>query len=222
MIAVTHASLETLLRWIQRVLLASAVSALLYCGFVLTDAVVFQNKQRRQFDRLLTGHRDTNAEAGPTAGRHPPPSIGDMIGRIEIPRLGVSAMVSEGSSTMVLRRGVGHISGTALPGQPGNVGISGHRDTFFRPLRNIRSKDLITLTTVLGKYRYQVVSTRIVSPSQVSVLDPGKREMLTLVTCYPFYFIGSAPSRFIVFAERTSGIEANLTGGVKVQGRKPI
>ena len=204
-VEVTHAPLETLLRWIQRVLLASAVSALLYCGFVLTDASIFQNKQRRQFDRLLTGHRDTKAEAGPTAGGHPPPAIGDLIGRIEIPRLGVSAMVTEGTSIMVLRRGVGHISGTALPGQPGNVGISGHRDTFFRPLRNIRSKDLITLTTVLGTYRYQVVSTRIVSPSQVSVLDPGKSEMLTLVTCYPFYFIGSAPNRFIVFAVRNRG-----------------
>ena len=203
--AVTDATLERLLRWIERVLLASAVSALLYCGFVLTDTSIFQNKQRRQFDRLLTGHRETNTEAGPTAGGHPPPAIGDLIGRIEIPRLGVSAMVTEGTSIMVLRRGVGHISGTALPGQPGNVGISGHRDTFFRPLRNIRSKDLITLTTVLGKYRYQVVSTTIVSPSQVSVLDPGKSEMLTLVTCYPFYFIGSAPNRFIVFAVRNRG-----------------
>ena len=203
-VAVTHAPLETLLRWIQRVLLASAVSALLYCGFVLTDACIFQNTRLRQFDRL-TGHRETNADAGPTAGSHPPPSIGDLIGRIEIPRLGVGAMVTEGTGTTVLRRGVGHISGTALPGQPGNVGISGHRDTFFRPLRNIRSKDLITLTTVLGKYRYQVVSTTIVSPSQVSVLDPGKSEMLTLVTCYPFYFIGSAPNRFIVFAVRNRG-----------------
>jgi sortase A len=110
--------------------------------------------------------------------------------------------VVEGVNRLILRRSVGHIPGTALPGQPGNVGISGHRDTFFRPLRNIRRDDVITLTTLLGEYRYRVVSTKVVSPSDVEVLDPGKNEILTLVTCYPFYFVGLAPGRFIVRAER--------------------
>jgi sortase A len=82
------------------------------------------------------------------------------------------------------------------------VGISAHRDTFFRPLRNIRRNDLITLTTALGEYRYRVVSTRVVSPQDVAVLDPAGNQILTLVTCYPFYFIGAAPNRFIVRAER--------------------
>jgi len=108
----------------------------------------------------------------------------------------------EGTSSATLRRAAGHISGTALPGQPGNVGISAHRDTFFRPLRNIRRNDLITLTTALGEYRYRVVSTRVVSPQDVAVLDPAGNQILTLVTCYPFYFIGAAPNRFIVRAER--------------------
>jgi sortase A len=127
---------------------------------------------------------------------------GGLIGRMEIPRLGLSVVVIEGTSETTLRRAAGHIAGTALPGQPGNVGISGHRDTFFRPLRNIRRDDIITLTTLLGEYRYRVISTRIVPPTNVAVLDPDGTELLTLVTCYPFYFVGPAPSRFIVRAER--------------------
>jgi len=125
-----------------------------------------------------------------------------MIGRIEILRLGVSALVIEGTGESILQRATGHIIGTALPGQRGNVGIAGHRDSFFLPLRNIQRDDLITLATLRGEYRYRVVSTRIVSPDNVAVLDPGDGEILTMVTCYPFYFVGSAPDRFIVRAER--------------------
>jgi LPXTG-site transpeptidase (sortase) family protein len=83
------------------------------------------------------------------------------------------------------------------------VGISAHRDSFFRPLRNIRRDDIITLTTLSGEYRYRVVSTKIVRPSDVTVLAPGSIDSLTLVTCYPFYFVGAAPDRFIVRAERS-------------------
>src|SRR5205823_1791199 len=101
----------------------------------------------------------------------PPVLKGGLIGRIAIPRLGFSAMVLEGTSTVTLRRAVGHISGTALPGWRGNVGIAGHRDTYFRPLRNVQREDIITVTTPLGEYRYRVVSTRIVSSADVAVLD---------------------------------------------------
>jgi len=92
-----------------------------------------------------------------------------------------------------------------MPGQPGNVGIAAHRDTFFRPLRNIQRDDVITLTTLSGEYRYRVVSTQVVSPSNVAVLNSDGNQILTLVTCYPFYFVGAAPSRFIVRAERVIG-----------------
>jgi sortase A len=108
----------------------------------------------------------------------------------------------EGTSSKTLRRAAGHIAGTSLPGQPGNIGISGHRDTFFRPLRHIERNDLITLTTVSGEYRYRVLSTSVVGPDDVAVLEPGADEILTLVTCYPFYFVGPAPNRFIVRAQR--------------------
>jgi len=127
-----------------------------------------------------------------------------LVGRMEIQRLGVSAIVVEGTSSATLRRALGHISGTALPGEAGNVGISGHRDTFFRPLRNIKANDVITLSTPRGEYNYRVLSTRIVDPSDIAVLDSGETETLTLVTCYPFYFVGPAPKRFIVRAERVS------------------
>jgi sortase A len=85
------------------------------------------------------------------------------------------------------------------------VALTGHRDTFFRPLRNIRANDVIVVTTLQGEYRYRVVSTRVVSPENIAVLNSSGGEILTLVTCYPFYFVGAAPDRFIVRAERLAG-----------------
>ena len=129
-------------------------------------------------------------------------AVGELVGRMEIPRLKISVAVAEGTDAATLRRAAGHILGTSLPGQAGNIGIAGHRDSLFRPLRNARRGDIIMLVTSLGKYRYRVVSTTIVHPSDVAVLKADGHEILTLVTCYPFYFIGPAPDRFIVRAER--------------------
>lgn len=204
---VSQKPLRRILRWTQRVLLAGAVAMLAYCGFVLMDTWIFQKAERRQLERLLAARQEATLgaqqTAAPTSLKTPPPAVtGGLIGRLEIPRLGLSVMVIEGTSRTTLRRAAGHIPRTALPGQTGNVGISGHRDTFFRPLRNIRQNDIITLTTSLGEYRYRVVSTSVVGPHDVAVLDPSANEILTLVTCYPFYFVGSAPDRFIVRAER--------------------
>lgn len=130
---------------------------------------------------------------------------GDLIGRIKVPRLGVSALILEGVGGRTLRRGVGHIPDTALPDQPGNVGIAGHRDSFFRGLKDIQEDDLIEVTTPEGTHRYEVEWTRIVKPNDVSVLDGSGGPELTLVTCYPFYYVGSAPKRFIVRAVRIDG-----------------
>ncbi len=127
-----------------------------------------------------------------------PPAKQSVIGRLEIPRLKLAVMVREGADEGTLSRAVGHIPGTALPGNIGNVGLAGHRDTFFRALRNIRADDTIELETTAGTYRYAVKSTRIVTPRDVSVLEASGGETLTLVTCYPFYYVGSAPKRFIV------------------------
>jgi sortase A len=129
-----------------------------------------------------------------------PPGPQLVIGRLEIPRLNLAVMVREGADESTLSRAVGHIPGTALPGNVGNVGLAGHRDTFFRALRNIRADDTIEMQTTAGTYRYVVKSTRIVTPRDVSVLEASGGETLTLVTCYPFYYVGSAPKRFIVHA----------------------
>jgi sortase A len=137
-------------------------------------------------------------------GKAPPPS--SVIGRLEIPRLKLSAMVREGADGKTLHRAVGHIPGTALPGYAGNVALAGHRDTFFRALRNIQKDDTIDLETENGTYRYLVESTDIVGPRDVGVLAASHGQSLTLVTCYPFYYIGSAPKRFIVHAAQVSPI----------------
>jgi sortase A len=114
-------------------------------------------------------------------------------------------MISEGTDRRTLRRAVGHIPGTPLPGQQGNVVIAGHRDTFFRALGNIHNDDEITLTTLDGTYRYLVDSTQVVAPEDTQALDDSDDTILTLVTCYPFYFVGPAPKRFIVRAHKIPG-----------------
>jgi sortase A len=187
--------LPSILRWIQYALFAGAAVSLAWCAFVLAGGWMFQHRQEHRFELLLRTRPSANGALAPTAAA-------GLIGRLEIPRLALSAMVMEGTGSATLRRAVGHVEGTALPGQPGNVALSGHRDTFFRPLRNIRPNDVITLTTLLGEFRYRVVSTAIVAPSDVAVLAPAANQILTLVTCYPFYYVGPAPHRFIVRAER--------------------
>ena len=126
---------------------------------------------------------------------------GSPIGIIEIPRLGLSSVVLEGDDTAALLFGVGHLSDTPLPWHGGNSVFAAHRDTFFAPLRDIRAGDDIVVTTATAVHRYAVVRTRIVDPSDVSVLRPSAGRTLTLVTCYPFDFVGSAPKRFVVVAE---------------------
>ena len=195
------------IRQAQRVIFGIAILLLSYSGFVLADAWVFQSRANVRLGQMLRDDAGTQSPQPEVAEAifpkaSPAPVEGGLIGRLAISRLGISVMVMEGDSEIMLRRAAGHIVGTAAPGQPGNVGIAAHRDSFFRPLRNIRDDDVITLTTPGGEFRYRVVSTSIVRPDDVSVLDSDSHEILTLVTCYPFYFVGPAPDRFIVRAER--------------------
>jgi sortase A len=127
---------------------------------------------------------------------------GQPIGRLEIPAINFSAMVAEGVETSTLRRSIGHVPGTSLPGAAGNVALSAHRDTFFRRLGELHRDDLISITTVDGKFDYVVESMSIVDPDERIVLRDVGRPTLTLLTCYPFYFVGSAPKRFVVHAGR--------------------
>ncbi|HEX6099492.1 MAG TPA: class D sortase [Thermoanaerobaculia bacterium] len=124
------------------------------------------------------------------------------VGRIEIPRIGVRAIIRKGADEDTLERAVGLVPGTANPGETGNVVLAAHRDTFFRPLRHIRVADRIRVVVPPNEYVYEVDSTRVVSPEETSVLRSRGTEELTLVTCYPFGFLGPAPDRFIVSAKR--------------------
>lgn len=204
----TRESLKGILRWTQRILFAAAISLLAYAGIVVLDAWNFQRTERLRLEELRTERQavEDTAPAQPSTAVPaipPPPAEGELVGQLEIPRLDLSVIVVAGTTKAILRRAAGQIAGTSMPGEPGgNIGISAHRDTFFRPLRNIRTDDLITLTTSAGEYRYRVVSIKVVKPNRVEVLDPDGTEALTLVTCHPFYFVGSAPNRFIVRANR--------------------
>ena len=166
-----------------------------------------QTSAAREFENA----REENARPWPaaTVGANvapKPPGRGDTIARLIIPRLDTELYVMEGDGPKELRRGPGHLSGTAMPGAHGNCVIAGHRDTHFRVLKDIRQGDDIVLETRTGQYLYRVKSTRIVLPRNTQPLQPTSAAELNLITCYPFYYIGSAPKRFVV--------EAQLAGAV--------
>ena len=163
-------------------------------GWATAERLIYQHWDNPEFTRKLPG---------PPA--QSPIMANSTIGRIEIPRLGVNTLVREGTGAAILRVAAGHIPGTALPGEKGNVAIAAHRDTLFRGLRNVRKEDSILFQTANGSHMYRVESTQIVQPDDVAVLKPGRENELTLVTCYPFTWIGSAPQRFIVKALEVTG-----------------
>jgi sortase A len=174
----------------QVALATMGVLLLGYCGIVSFGAKAFQTQAAPAYSYSSGNFARTS------------PIEGTALARLTIPDLKLDLIVIEGVSSKDLSVAPGHIPGTSLPGHAGNVGIAGHRDTVFRKLRSARLNELITLTTARGEIRYRVVSLEVVSPSDVRVLHPTSRDSLTLVTCYPFNFIGSAPNRFIVRAER--------------------
>jgi LPXTG-site transpeptidase (sortase) family protein len=159
---------------------------------------VYQNLENQAFDRQIhsEGDRGVYGKSRQRLATRPD----GLIGRLAIPRLHVQAVVREGDDENTLDLAIGHIPGTALPGQDGNVAVAGHRDTIFRNLGAVAKNDLIVFDTLAGSYAYEVESTQIVHPQDVGVLDPGAHPQLTLVTCYPFHYVGSAPDRFIVKA----------------------
>lgn len=190
------------LRWVQGFLFVTGILALSYVGLVLLHARLYQLDAGKVLAQQIDAHEQQRGALPPQAAARE----GDLLGRIEIPRLNLAVVILQGTTAQTLRLGAGHIDGTAFPGEPGNVGIAAHRDTFFRPLQNIRAGDEILLQTASGFSSYSVESLQIVDPSDVAVLAPSSASTLTLVTCYPFHFIGSAPQRFIV---RARMIEAN-------------
>ena len=174
--------------------LAFGLLALGYAGFVFVDARSYQALEMKNFE--------------PPGLLYEPPILaeGDVIGEIQVPRLGLDVMVVQGDSPASLRRAVGHLSESALPGEWGNVALAGHRDTFFRPLRDIRLGDEIRFKTRERNFAYLVESIEVVAPTDIRVLDPSTGHDLTLLTCFPFYYVGPAPKRFVVRAHQVDAL----------------
>jgi sortase A len=166
-------------------------------GMTLLAAAVWMGVSgvwRERHDRALLGEAIA-------AGKAPSSDIPDVLAILRVDRLGWSVTVRRTAHVEDLARGAGWISGTAAPGQAGNIGIAGHRDTFFRPLAQVRIDDEIALIAPNAETRYRVTETLIVDPAQLSVLNATSTPTLTLVTCYPFRFVGPAPNRFVVKAQ---------------------
>ena len=183
-----------LLRAACYLLFAFGILALGYAGIVFADAHIYQTVAVQKFERIA------------------PPLVphilveGDVLGELQVPRLGLNDIVVQGDSDADLRRAVGHLSNSALPGDRGNVALAGHRDTFFRPLRDIRTGDEIKFKTRERTYKYVVESIEVVAPTDLRVLESSARHDLTLLTCFPFHYVGPAPKRLVVHAREVEGV----------------
>jgi LPXTG-site transpeptidase (sortase) family protein len=211
--------------------LALGVICLGICGGDFLQRVFYQAYESRVFDRTMGDRTMSAPDANDSFLPEPPPAstvagnqaqgrptgktaqrsshraakavpASAIIGRLSVRRLNLSAMVREGVDAHTLQLAVGHIPSTALPGQTGNVAVAGHRDTFFRGLKDLKTKDEILFTTLDGEFRYVVESLIVVEPDNVAVLAASAGNVLTLVTCYPFSYMGNAPKRFIVRARQ--------------------
>jgi LPXTG-site transpeptidase (sortase) family protein len=217
------------LKWGRNICLVMGTLILSYVSLVMFSAWIYQAEESRRFDEALRRRKESPATVAPPAPpvvlppvsppAMPPaelPSVtptipkipvtrfaeGSVIGRMEVTRIGLKVMILEGITERTLQRAVGHFPKSPLPGQPGNIALAGHRNTFFSSLRQIRLDDEIQLTTLTGIYSYKVNSTKVVTPDAIEVLNNDGSDVLTLVTCYPFNYIGPAPTRFIVRAQK--------------------
>jgi sortase A len=215
-----RARTDRLVRWIERGLVVLGSSCLIWVGATAMHAVTYQAEQNARLARLgaATDHLAADRALDSVASHH---EAALPIGRLEIPRVGLSAIVMEGDDEDTLKIAVGHLPDTPLPWQDGNAVLAGHRDTFFRPIRRLHTGDEIRLVTPRGTFRYRATRQLVVEPDELWVLDSSPTA-LTLITCYPFNLVGPAPRRFVVHAERiveTSGArwlsEGPREGGVR-------
>jgi sortase A len=222
------------LRFVSAILFLLGLCGIAYYAYALSDEYVYQAYENWAFDQKIAGRQVTfgdyvrertpfgfltgERKSTPTPRRPSEvqpsvssvPAEGSVLGRIDIARLNLSAIVREGIDEKTLSRAVGHLPDTALPGQAGNFAIAAHRDTLFRALKDIQKDDRIGFQSPAGTYTYEVISTKIVKPSDLSVIQPeGSKKLLTMITCYPFYYIGAAPKRFIVQARLIESEDAS-------------
>lgn len=173
-----------------------AAATLGYCGYAYASGALHQNQRKAAFKALQAEADPVQATGRTGMGVSTPPTRGEVLGILDIPRIGLLSVVEQGVDSAVLSDSVGHIPGTALPGQDGNAALAAHRDTYFRHRSQLRSGDEIIFRSISATYTYTVQSTSIVQPTDTTVLAGTKRPTLTLVTCFPFYYVGSAPKRF--------------------------
>lgn len=177
-----------ILRIVCYLFFAFGILSLGYAGFVFADSHRYQALEKKKFEQH---------------GRLSEPHLlveGEVIGEIQVPRLGLSAVVVQGDSTASLRHAVGHMPKSALPGEWGNLALAGHRDTFFRPLRDIQLGDEIRFKTPGHSFEYLVESIEVVAATDIQILEPSSGHDLTFITCFPFSYVGPAPKRFVVRA----------------------
>jgi len=187
-------ALTDVLRGACYVFLIFGTLALGYAAFVFADSNAYQAFETKKFVQAV-------AMAEPHILVE-----GEVIGELQVPRLGLDVIVVQGDSPASLRRAVGHLANSAMPGERGNVALAGHRDTFFRPLRDIQPGDEIRFKARERSFDYRVESIETVGPTDMHVLESSAAHELTLLTCFPFYYVGPAPKRFIVRAREVEGI----------------
>lgn len=200
--------------------LRSSLSSLLIIGGLILftwNALGFYTGYSAPSELSITTFNNLERHYTPIERRSPEKKAtflhGERIGEISIPTLNKSYPFYEGTSPAVLRKGAGHVEGTVLPGEKNNSVISGHRDTIFRGLKDLAPEDRIIVTTDEGQFHYEVKKIRIVKANDRTALTPKPRATLTLTTCYPFYYIGNAPKRYVVVAELISNKIKNTTPG---------
>lgn len=206
----------SLARSTSHVLLGAGFITIAVVLWSLGDTMLYQKTQADRFDALIqaspSAQRVSSSSPGAEDSTEPPilrltPAMNHidpaLVGRLEIPRLGLVAMVREGLDASTLRRAVGHMPGSALPGQLGNFVVAGHRDSFFRGLRSVQTGDKILVRTRNGVFSYHVRTLSVVNPTDAEAVQPTVDRVCTLVTCFPFNYVGPAPRRFIVRADLT-------------------
>jgi len=199
-----HRRRATMLRRFEHLFVIAGIGILGWCAWLLADSGLSQWQARRSLETVSlaasVGPPPVSAGAASPLPSAPIVHPGSVIGDLTIPRVALGAVVLHGSDTQTLRRGPGHLENTALPGRAGNVVIAGHRDSFFRPLRDVTIGDDIFIDTPEGHLHYRVTSMNVVNAHDLSVLEQTDDAILTLITCYPFWVFGPAPDRFVVRA----------------------
>ena len=202
--------------WLNRALIAFGLVCLIFYSAATVHTWRYQRTAKSHIEQMISADRPTMRAEMPVASK--PLKAGELIGRVDIPRIKLSAAIAEGDDERTLGKAVGHLPDTPLPWHRyGNVALAAHRDGLFRPLAKIRLNDDVRVVTPRGEYHYRVKKTHIVDPDDVWVIAHTATPTITLITCYPFSFVGNAPRRFIVQAELVGHVTGSALKGSVVR-----